>query len=49
MSSGPPLCSHKRACKDDLGGSLESYGRTFWHGENCGRSTEKKLLSKNST
>jgi hypothetical protein len=49
MPSGPSLCSCKRACKDDLGSPLQSDGRTFWHGENCGRSTETFLLAKTST
>jgi hypothetical protein len=40
MPSGPSLCSCKRACKADLGRTLQSDGRTFWRGENCGRSTE---------
>jgi hypothetical protein len=44
---GPPLCSHKEACKDDLGGSLQSDGKTFWHGENNGCSTKTFLLAKN--
>jgi hypothetical protein len=49
MPSVPPLCSHKIACKDDLGGSLYSDDRTFWHGENCGHSIETFLLAKTST
>jgi hypothetical protein len=49
MLSGPPLCSCKKACKDDLGGSLQLDGRTFWHGENGGHSTETFLLSKTLT
>jgi hypothetical protein len=49
MPFGPPLCSHKRACKDDLGGSLQLDGKTFWHGENCGRSTKIFLLAKTLT
>jgi hypothetical protein len=49
MPSGPPLGSHKRACKDDLGGSLQSDGETFWCGENCVRSIETFLLDKTST
>jgi hypothetical protein len=35
--------------QNDLGGSLQSDGRTFWHGENCGCSTETFLLAKTST
>jgi hypothetical protein len=49
MPSGPSLCSYKRACKDDLGSPLQSDGRTFWRGENCGRSSETFLLAKTST
>ena len=49
MPSSPSLCSYKRACKYDLGISLQSYGRTFWHGEKYGRSTEIFLFDKNST
>jgi hypothetical protein len=40
------MCSSKRACKDYLGGSLQSDGRTFWHGQNYGRSIEAFLLAK---
>jgi hypothetical protein len=32
-----------------LGSPLQSDGRTFLHGENCGRSLETFLLAKNST
>jgi hypothetical protein len=49
MPSGPSLCSYKRVCKDDLGSPLQSDGRTFWHGENCGHSSETFLLAKTST
>jgi hypothetical protein len=49
MPPGPSLCSYKRACKDDLGSPLQSDGRTFWRGENCGRSSETFLLAKTST
>jgi hypothetical protein len=49
MLFGPPLCSHKRVCKDDLGGSLQSDSRTFWHGENYGCSIEIILLAKTLT
>ena len=49
MSSGPSLCSCKWACKYDLGIPLQSDGKTFWRGENCGRSTETFLLAKTST
>jgi hypothetical protein len=46
---GPSLCSYKRVCKDDLGSPLQSGGRTFWHRENCGHSSETFLLAKTST
>jgi hypothetical protein len=49
MPSRPSLCSYKRACKYDLGISLQSDGRTFWHGENRGHSSETFLLAKTST
>jgi hypothetical protein len=49
MPYGPSLCSCKRACKHDLGIPLQSDGRTFWHGENCGCSTETFLLAKTLT
>jgi hypothetical protein len=49
MPSGPPMYSCKRACKADLGGSLQSDGKTFCRGENCGHSTETFLLAKTST
>jgi hypothetical protein len=48
MPFGPSLCSCKRACKADLGGSLQSDGKTFWRGENCGHSTDTFLLAKTS-
>jgi hypothetical protein len=46
MPSGPPLCSFKRACEDDLGSSLQSDGRTFWHGKYHGSTTKAFLLVK---
>jgi hypothetical protein len=48
MPSRPPLCSIKRACKFDMGSSLQLYGKTFWCGENYGCSTEEFLFSKTS-
>jgi hypothetical protein len=49
MSSWPYFFSHKRVCKDYLGGSLQSIGRTFLRGENCGHSIETFLLAKTLT
>jgi hypothetical protein len=49
MPSRPSLCSCKKVCKVDLGGSLQLDGMTFWHVENCGRSTKTFLLAKTST
>jgi hypothetical protein len=48
MPSRPPLCSYKWVWKYDLGSSLQSNGRKFWHGKKCGCSTEKFLLFKTS-
>jgi hypothetical protein len=36
-------------CKYNLGCSLQLDGMTFWHGENCARSTEEFLLAKTTT
>jgi hypothetical protein len=48
MSSGPYLCSYKRACKADLVSPLQLDGITFWRGENFGFSSETFILAKNS-
>jgi hypothetical protein len=49
MPSEPSLCSFKQACKYDLGISLQSGGRTLWHGKNNGITTKVFLLVKAST
>jgi hypothetical protein len=49
MPHGPSLCSYKRVCKVDFGSPLQLDGRTFWHGENYGHSSETFLLAKTLT
>jgi hypothetical protein len=49
MPPGTPLCSFKRACQDDLGGTLQSGRWTFWGRENSGSVAEVFLLAKPST
>jgi hypothetical protein len=49
MPPRPSLCFYKRVCKADLEIPLQLGGRTFWHRENCGRSSETFLLTKTST
>jgi hypothetical protein len=44
MPSEPYLCSFKRVCKTDMGGSLQSGSRTFWCRQNSGSTAKSFLL-----
>jgi hypothetical protein len=49
MSPGTSLCSFKRACQDDLGGTLQSGRWAFRGRENCGSTGKVFLLAEPST
>jgi hypothetical protein len=49
VSSGPYMCSIKRASEDDLGIPLQSGGRTLRHRKDSGDATETFLLAETST
>lgn len=48
MLPGPPLCSFKRVCQDDLVGTLHSSDMALWCGEYNINTSKVFLLSKDS-